>query len=279
MEIIGVDIGFSANRRTSGVARLSGSNLVFDRTGSNWASRVAVIGDNIAEVTAMDGPLLGDSKCRKRVCETIFAMGAFSRRCKPGFSHVSGTGIMFRAAGEETGKQLTNITSGNDVASPFPRVWSTRNLVEAFPNAFLGVMIPDARFNSMPKLRRGKKFDWLYEQCRDALAFRRVSQAIGLENARDLLVTIEATRDHEKRAALVCLLTAAAVAVGRYTAVGNDRAGYFFLPPWDSWAMWARQELDKQRNRVASVDIWINGSCFNVSDNLPGAVSADFGPF
>jgi hypothetical protein len=183
---------------------------------------------------------------------------------------VAGTGLRFRAAGKETARQLTKLTSGNDMVSPFPRVWSTRNLVEAFPNAFLGVMIPDDRFNSMPKLRRGKKFDWLYEQCRDTQAFRRVSHAMGLENVRDVFVAIEATRDHEKRAALVCLLTAAAVAVGRYTAVGNDRAGYFFLPPWDSWAMWARQELDRLRGCLASVDVWIDGVCFNVSDKLPG---------
>ncbi len=269
MELIGLDIGFSATGRTSGVARLSGNTLMCSRATSIWGSRAAVLGDSVAEVTAIDGPLLKDLDCPKRACESIFSRGSFSRRCKPGFSHVLGTGLRFRNAGEKTAQKLIKLTSGHDVAAAFPRVWAASNLVEAFPNAFLGVMIPEIIFKAIPTLRRGKKFDWLYERCRDTLAFRLVVDVIGPENLPGVLAAIEANTDHEERAALICLLTAAGVSRGRYVAVGDDQGGYFFLPSWDLWAQWARQEIDTQRKRVGSVDVWMNGERFSPTDSLP----------
>ena len=242
---------------------------MYGRATSTWKSRVELLGDRVADVTAIDGPLLRDLICQKRACEYIFTLGLFSRRCKPGFSHVPGTGRRFREAAQETAKQLASLTRGHDPTSEFPHVWAGKNLVEAFPNAFLGVLIPGARFDARPGLRRGKKFDWLYEQCSITLAFRHVIDAIGSEKVRDLLQAIEANRDHEERAALVCLLTAAAVAVGRYTAVGDEQGCYFFLPPWDSWEEWARQEINRQRRRAGSVEVWINGERFSTSDSLP----------
>lgn len=269
MELIGLDIGFSQTRRTSGVARLSGTVLSCSRATSEWKSRVEVLGDRTADVVAIDGPLLRDMGYPKRLCESVFSSGAFSRRCKPAFSHVPGMGLRFRTAGEETAKHLANLAHGHDITRAFPRVSAAKNLVEAFPNAFLGVLVPDSRFKVMPRLRRGKKFDWLYDQCCDSRAFRSVVDGIGPENLPGVLITIEANRDHEERAALVCLLTAATVAVGRYTAVGDDQGGYFFLPPLDLWQEWARHELETQRKRARAVNVWINGECFSASDNLP----------
>lgn len=270
MDLIGLDIGFSATRRTSGVARLSESDLALGRATSSWESMFELLGSrNTTEVAAIDAALLRELNMEKRACERIFSLGLFQRRCKPGLSHVRGTGRKLREAGHEIAKQLSDVTSGHNLTSEFPRVWPGRNLVEAFPNAFLGVLIPSARFDAMPRLRRGKKFDWLYDQCCDIIAFSNVVDAIGSEEVRGILATIERNRDHEERAALVCLLTAAAVAEGRYTAVGDEQGGYFFLPPWDSWAEWARQELDTQRGRTESIEVWISGEQFGGSDTLP----------
>lgn len=276
MDLIGLDIGFSASRRTSGVARLSGSNLTLGRATSSWESRVELIGSSVkADIAAIDGPLLRELNWAIRACERIFTVGLFQRRCKPGLSHVRGTGHEFREAGQKTAKQLSDVVSGHNLASEFPRVWESRNLVEAFPNAFLGVLIPGGRFSSIPRLRRGEKFDWLYEQCCDTLAFSIVVDAIGSEEMRDRLTLIEANQDHEERAALVCLLTAAAVVEGRYTAVGDEQCGYFFLPPWESWAEWARNELDTQRRRITSIEVWKNGECFGTSDTLTAVTYRD----
>jgi hypothetical protein len=36
--------------------------------------------------------------------------------------------------------------------------------VEAFPNAFLGVLTPEVELMAAPKFKRGRRFDWLYDQ-------------------------------------------------------------------------------------------------------------------
>ncbi len=48
---------------------------------------------------------------------------------------------------------------------------------------------------------------------------------------------IETERDHEKRAAIICLLTAVCAAAGQAEAVGDMASGWIWLPPavlWDS---------------------------------------------
>jgi hypothetical protein len=36
-------------------------------------------------------------------------------------------------------------------------------IVEAFPNAFLGVLMPEIELLAAPRFKRGRRFDWLYE--------------------------------------------------------------------------------------------------------------------
>ena len=36
--------------------------------------------------------------------------------------------------------------------------------MEAFPNAFLGVLMPEDELLAAPKFKRGRRFDWLYDQ-------------------------------------------------------------------------------------------------------------------
>jgi hypothetical protein len=53
--------------------------------------------------------------------------------------------------------------------------------------------------------------------------------------AEPILEQFLGTKNHDKRAALVCLLAACLVARGTFTAVGDGAGGWFFLPPWDVW--------------------------------------------
>jgi hypothetical protein len=76
-------------------------------------------------------------------------------------------------------------------------------------------------------------------------------------------------RQHDQRAALVCLMTAAGVFTGQYVAVGDEAGGYFFLPPWSDWTPWARGELDYQRTRVPGLDVWVSGYRYGDEDALP----------
>jgi len=57
----------------------------------------------------------------------------------------------------------------------------------------------------------------------------------------EIAARCEAETDHDIRAALVCLLTAAFAATGDGVVVGREVDGYFFLPPTNFWEEWARK--------------------------------------
>jgi hypothetical protein len=57
--------------------------------------------------------------------------------------------------------------------------------------------------------------------------------------------------DHELRAALVCLLTAALAEKGTATIIGETEGGWFWLPPWSLWHPWAKEGLETATNRMA----------------------------
>lgn len=262
MNLVGLDVGFSATRRTSGVARFQSGRLNLGRATSYWGSRAAVLGTGNATVAAIDAPLVPRQHWERwepRACERLFTLGLFQRRCKPGLSHVRGTGRQLRSAGLETADQLTPMLIGDSGLS-FPRVLLEKNLIEAFPNAFLGVSIPDSRYKLMPKLKRGKKFDWLYGQWLEIEASSSLVHSV--DPTGQLFQRFMRCNDHEERAALVCLLTAGVVALGQFTAIGDSMGGYFFLPSFDFWSDWARQELEKQRGRVETLEILVNGERF-----------------
>ena len=123
MQLIGLDVGFSAKKRTSGVAVLCDGEVQVGRANSESASRLGLLGGvTAAAVTAIDAPLLATLDARIRPCERLFARGRFQRRCKAGFSHVKGTGFGLRCAGSEAATQLESVTSRGQLRTPFPRM-------------------------------------------------------------------------------------------------------------------------------------------------------------
>jgi hypothetical protein len=135
------------------------------------------------------------------------------------------------------------------VATVFPQVRDGA-VVEAFPNAFLGVCLEDDVFQKMPVLNRGQKFDWLYYHWRERRLVKNLPQ-LSLREQFYFEETIHRTAHHEHRAALVCLLTALLVSRNRFTAIGEGKGGWFFLPPWECWAEWAREAL---QNGIAALN-------------------------
>jgi hypothetical protein len=94
---------------------------------------------------------------------------------------------------------------------------------------------------------------------------RKRKEELGLPG--NLADRCRSATQRDQRAALVCLLTAAAVAVGRYTAVGDPVGGYFFLPPWSRWANWAQDGVERLR-RELEVEVWIDGRRFGLDVEL-----------
>lgn len=199
-------------------------------------------------VIAIDGPLLplGGDEDLNRLCEHLFIRGAFQKRCKPGLSN-HGCGKALRLAAADTAEQVLHLAERRerDAKAVRPGV----HIVEAFPNAFLGVLLPEARF-ATPAAGKRKKFDWLYDHAVDSGVLRNVFHAIGWINGA-LIDRVLTEKDHERRAAWICLLTAGCVASGDANAVGDEQGGWFWLPPERLWAEWALVALEGNRAALA----------------------------
>lgn len=252
-KLMGVDVGFSKMRDTTGIACLDGDKLYLSRAGTSWESRKARIPEDFEpDVIAVDGPLLpqGVDELVRRRCELTFIRDPFRNRCKPGLSDF-GYGLKLRRATAETFAQFRQILadstpSTRSARAPF--VSCGGQIVEAFPNAFLAVLLPDEEFLSSPKLIRGQRFDWLYERVVGSERVKStLSQAMHLPD--EVWNQLSGQTDHELRAALVCLLTAAFAAQGSAERVGDGEGGWFWLPPLCLWQDWARDGLLKVSDR------------------------------
>ncbi len=245
MHIVGVDVGYSKTRKSTGVACLNGDSLTLYKADMSWQDRRRNIPQDFsAEWIAIDGPLLPlDANASiKRCCESVFSRGSFQRRCKPGMSHF-GNGLLLRQAAAECCIQFSQLLAPKNGPEAKGRVRPKGPIIEAFPNAFLAVLLEEREFPSAPKLPRGKKFDWLYDQvAANGILRQRLSKVLILPpTAWD---QIEQEKDHDKRAALICLLTAALARTRHATPVGNASTGWFWLPLKDYWATWAARSLE-----------------------------------
>lgn len=253
ISLLGIDVGFSKSRPTTGIAWSKNSEFGAARTHSDWQRRSQHIPASTQfSVIAIDGPIvpIGTDDSLTRLCERLFIRGAFQKRCKPGLSN-HGYGKDLRHAAANTAEQLLHL------AEPYGNLKNAIRkdtfIIEAFPNAFLGVLLPEARFDlEMPRKR--KKFDWLYDHAVDSGVLKSVFMKIGWQNSELMQAVLEET-DHEKRAAWICLLTAACAATGQTEVIGDEEGGWFWLPPLDMWAAWARQAIESSITRIASSDL------------------------
>jgi hypothetical protein len=66
----------------------------------------------------------------------------------------------------------------------------------------MGVLFPSDCFDRLPKLRRGKKFDWLYDKCCERRTFDSVIHTIGGTTLLSVLHYINTNQNHDQKAAL-----------------------------------------------------------------------------
>jgi len=241
INLLGIDVGFSDSRPTTGIAWSLSGKIDAARTHTDWQRRERVLPPGASfTLIAIDGPLVSQNAPGEivRTCEQILSRGTFQKRCKPGASHF-GTGLKLRQAAAETARQFGHLGMSPSFENA---VFRETAIVEAFPNAFLGVMLDDSDFGA-GRIARGKKFDHMYER---VVASGRISALLEVIAWRNqaLIDRMEADRDHERRAALVCLITAACAASGKATSIGDSPSGWIWLPPLEAWADWARQALE-----------------------------------
>lgn len=229
--LLGVDVGFSKSRATTGIAWSKNGEFGAARTHSDWERRSQHIPASTKfSVIAIDGPLIpvGSDDSLDRLCERLFIRGAFQTRCKPGLSN-HGYGKDLQRAAAETANQVLHLAEHN--ANLTRAIRDENFIIEAFPNAVLGVLLPEARF-ALPNAGKRKKFDWLYDHAVDSGVLSDLFQKIGWHNPH-LLTAVLGERDHEKRAAWICLLTAGCAATREAEVVGDNIGGWFWLPSQD----------------------------------------------
>lgn len=248
VSFLGIDVGFSKTARSTGIAVYAQGHLTtLTCIGSSPRDLAEALPDGLAyDAIAIDGPIVADiDRPLARDCELILSRGAFSRRCKPGLSHF-GFGLPLREAATRIAGEM------RPRAKP-----GTRAIVEAFPNAFLGVLLDDTDYAAMGAVERGKKSDAYYARVAATGRFEIVLAHLGWND--DALLKIlhdnaaAASRaSHDKRAALVCLLTAACAYSGQAEYVGDEAGGRICLPPKALWAPWAREALSERRTNRRS---------------------------
>lgn len=252
MRLMGVDVGFSKNGKTTGIACLDGNKLTLECAGTGWESRKVKIPVAFDPCfIALDGPLLPPtaSELTRRNYEIVFIHAPFHNRCKPGLSHW-GFGLELRRASAEACAQFGRVLACPSSDSRESHVSLDGHIVEAFPNAFLAVLLPEEEFLT-ERLRRGRRFDWLYERMATTGKLElALSNTLKLPD--EVWRRLKSETNHELRAALVCLLTAALAARRKASVIGDSSGGWFWLPPWRIWQPWAKEGFGSAARAIGS---------------------------
>lgn len=242
--VLGIDIGCSPSRRSSAVCRLD-----WDERTVTWSTarfRAAeperteaiarVAGNARLSAAAFDGPLRRglDVIGRYRAAERMLTRRLQPLIGKPGQASAP-VGRLLNAHANDCARVVLTYCDLSEAHHP-ERIHE-RAVVEAFPNAFLGVMIGEPNTLNAQRNNRSDKF---FEH----LAAGGILQAL-VERClpgRALAVRPETVTNHDERAALVCALTALCVAADDFVAVG-DEDGWIVLPPAELVQPWALDAL------------------------------------
>ena len=110
------------------------------------------------------------------------------------------------------------------------------------------MLLDDDDYMALGHIQRGSKSDVYYARVAATKRFDPIFDLLGWRDdvlratLHDLAET-PTRAAHDKRAALVCLLTAACALSGEAEYIGDDSGGRICLPPKSLWAAWARDAL------------------------------------
>jgi hypothetical protein len=200
------------------------------------ATIAAVAGQVPLQAAAFDGPLRAgfDVIGRYRTAERILTRRLGAKIGKPGQASAP-IGKKLNAAANH----CANIVLSQGRLSPatHDQRIDAECIVEAFPSAFLGVLLADP---AAVAARRADRSDTFYCHLTQDGTLANLLKTL-LPN-RLLSVPLDSVTNHDDRAALICALTALCVAAGEFTAVG-DADGWIVLPPRCFVREWAWQDL------------------------------------
>ena len=246
---LGIDVGYSQDGYTTGLCLITLEHGHFLwhclNTKSQKAQRLADLRGLIPEGTTIsavgiDGPLTTDFQLidRYRAADAFLSRGAFQKRCKPGAVD-SPNGQLLHYHATKLAKLVLELNEEGylhveDAGHP-DRIHQSC-FVEAFPNAFLGVLLKGAHYDQLKGTEQEKKSDQFWRVAvEDDLLLRDLIKH--LVPQIDLDKSLATISDHDHRAAFVCALAGLCVAKNRYVSVGDPVDGNICLPPFNVWGV------------------------------------------
>jgi hypothetical protein len=111
-----------------------------------------------------------------------------------------------------------------------------------FQMLFWGVLMPEVELLAAPRFKRGHRFDWLYDQM---VTTGRLESLLSrnLDLPDVVWQSLRPETDHELRAALICLLTAALAAKGTARSLAKPKDGGSVYRPGRCESVGLRQEF------------------------------------
>lgn len=230
--VIGVDVGWSRTRRSSAICRLDWSHSLVSEKISRFRAVEPERERTISEVAgnrsvlaaAFDGPIRRgfDIIGRYRTAERMLTRRLQPLIGKPGQSSAP-IGKLLNHHANECARHVIAHSNVQDSTHGIPI--DRKALVEAFPSAFLGVMIKNPAHLSA---RRGDRSDTFFQHLISTGILRALIEHC--LPGRRLTIDLTSVVNHDDRAAFICALSALSVAIGDFVAVGDDN-GWIILPP------------------------------------------------
>ncbi|MDR6955519.1 hypothetical protein J2X65_004899 [Ancylobacter sp. 3268] len=265
--VIGVDVGCSPTRRSSAICRLdwSGDTISWEiaRFRAAEPEREGIIaqiaGGHRVVAAAFDGPLRRgfDIIGRYRTAERMLTRRLQPLIGKPGQSSAP-VGKLLNLHANECVRHVLHHADVEAARHGVPI--DPRAVVEAFPSAFLGMMVDDpVRLAA----RRGDRSDTFFHHLAIGGGLRGLVEY--LLPGRRLVMDPAGLVNHDDRAALVCALTALCVAADDFVAVGDADDGWIILPPRRiiQPAQWALLSLNGREETGEALRVFPAGAAAN----------------
>ncbi len=263
---LGIDVGYSKPYATTGLCLITLDqdrlwwecrNATTDECERTDDLRALIPYNAVLRGVGIDGPLcrgLGPVN-HYRAAEAMLNHAGIRERCNPSpansgsgpslHDHATTLARLFLALQSE---KHCNIARADDERYTIHQSC----IVEAFPDAFLAFLLPLNEIQA--GISRGERSDQYWEVAvangyLQAL-IRRLERGVHFD-------PLGSIRNHDRRAAFICALSAMCVARNKYVAVGAPGSGDIILPPRSVWGAdaaahgsWAEPILGANRNAV-----------------------------
>ena len=254
--VIGIDVGWSPTRRSSAICLFSWTTSTVSwkiaRFRAAEPEREAAIADIVGGrhivAAAFDGPIRRgfDIIGRYRTAERMLTRRLRPLIGKPGQS----SSPVGRLLNHHANECVRHVVSHGTVHAACHGVAIDRSaLVEAFPSAFLGLMIKNPADLSARRADRSDTFFAHLTATGDLSAL--IQHCIP---GRHLASNAAHITNHDDRAAFVCALTALSVVAGDFVAVGDQVDGWIILPPrqFIQHTQWELLELNASEQETSA---------------------------